>query len=119
MRADAGLFVGVRPVALESRGFELINKFIVGRPRRVGLELLAVQNFFRAGKRGNHAAHGPAINIQRRQNLAHQVMQTNAVSGHESALEQLARRAESEDRKSTRLNSSHPSIPYAVFGLKK
>src|SRR5690348_17849485 len=27
--------------------------------------------------------------------------------------------ADSEDRKSTRLNSSHPSISYAVFCLKK
>src|SRR5690348_17978975 len=29
------------------------------------------------------------------------------------------RRAHSQDRKSTRLNSSHPSISYAVFCLKK
>src|SRR5690348_17568512 len=29
------------------------------------------------------------------------------------------RRARSSDRKSTRLNSSHPSISYAVFCLKK
>src|SRR5690348_18091347 len=31
----------------------------------------------------------------------------------------LARRADEPDRKSTRLNSSHPSISYAVFCLKK
>src|SRR6266513_4759324 len=31
----------------------------------------------------------------------------------------LARLAEAEDRKSTRLNSSHVSISYAVFCLKK
>src|SRR5690348_17631852 len=30
-----------------------------------------------------------------------------------------ARRPRGEDRKSTRLNSSHPSISYAVFCLKK
>src|SRR6267154_3938300 len=30
-----------------------------------------------------------------------------------------SRRAEQQDRKSTRLNSSHPSISYAVFCLKK
>src|SRR5690348_18119679 len=30
-----------------------------------------------------------------------------------------AGRTETEDRKSTRLNSSHPSISYAGFGLKK
>src|SRR5690348_17808984 len=29
------------------------------------------------------------------------------------------REAEAQDRKSTRLNSSHPSISYAVFCLKK
>src|SRR5438876_6593648 len=31
----------------------------------------------------------------------------------------LVRRIEETDRKSTRLNSSHPSISYAVFCLKK
>src|SRR4051794_41499403 len=41
----------------------------------------------------------------------------------EAAAEELSAWAEelseSEDRKSTRLNSSHPSISYAVFCLKK
>src|SRR5690348_17992138 len=36
--------------------------------------------------------------------------------GGEPLFRELARRA---DRKSTRLNSSHPSISYAVFCLKK
>src|SRR5690348_17794326 len=31
----------------------------------------------------------------------------------------LARRVHEQDRKSTRLNSSHPSISYAVFCLQK
>src|SRR5690348_17590893 len=35
------------------------------------------------------------------------------------ALRRRARRAQGPDRKSTRLNSSHPSISYAVFCLKK
>src|SRR5690348_17992000 len=34
-------------------------------------------------------------------------------------LEQPAERQQLQDRKSTRLNSSHPSISYAVFCLKK
>src|SRR5438876_5928225 len=34
-------------------------------------------------------------------------------------IERLSRDRDSEDRKSTRLNSSHPSISYAVFCLKK
>src|SRR5690348_17367337 len=33
--------------------------------------------------------------------------------------EAVERRRRAEDRKSTRLNSSHPSISYAVFCLKK
>src|SRR6267154_4211487 len=35
------------------------------------------------------------------------------------ALEHPVRRLGAQDRKSTRLNSSHPSISYAVFCLKK
>src|SRR5690348_18202453 len=36
-----------------------------------------------------------------------------------AALDAPAQRLAVEDRKSTRLNSSHPSISYAVFCLKK
>src|SRR5690348_17570601 len=36
-----------------------------------------------------------------------------------SEVEQRESSAHGEDRKSTRLNSSHPSISYAVFCLKK
>src|SRR5690348_18442344 len=39
--------------------------------------------------------------------------------GNDSSLRQAARKAVGTDRKSTRLNSSHPSISYAVFCLKK
>src|SRR5690348_17546250 len=39
--------------------------------------------------------------------------------GQHLADQQAADDAEAEDRKSTRLNSSHPSISYAVFCLKK
>src|SRR5690348_18045563 len=42
--------------------------------------------------------------------------------GHEHAVgphPQLHRAEDAQDRKSTRLNSSHPSISYAVFCLKK
>src|SRR4051794_41250276 len=46
-----------------------------------------------------------------------------AQRGHPRArrdpLRQRRRRSGSRDRKSTRLNSSHPSISYAVFCLKK
>src|SRR5438876_3803954 len=42
------------------------------------------------------------------------------VPGPHAGVEAVARLVgEAEDRKSTRLNSSHPSISYAVFCLKK
>src|SRR5690349_24435194 len=40
-------------------------------------------------------------------------------SDHDAALVGRGRRQEIEDRKSTRLNSSHVEISYAVFCLKK
>src|SRR3712207_7885159 len=39
--------------------------------------------------------------------------------GHPQAHDRLARRDQVRDRKSTRLNSSHANISYAVFCLKK
>src|SRR5690348_17442255 len=48
---------------------------------------------------------------QENRELSDQVKQLRA--------ELVALRTQSEDRKSTRLNSSHPSISYAVFCLKK
>src|SRR5690348_17914921 len=42
-----------------------------------------------------------------------------AASGAPSDLRRCAARRRAEDRKSTRLNSIHPSISYAVFCLKK
>src|SRR4051794_41220575 len=38
---------------------------------------------------------------------------------HQALLARMAFEQQSKDRKSTRLNSSHPSISYAVFCLKK
>src|SRR5690625_2895462 len=42
-----------------------------------------------------------------------------AVQGKQAVKSVLAQRMEREDRKSTRLNSSHVAISYAVFCLKK
>src|SRR3712207_8543645 len=71
-----------------------------------------------------HARHADPARLFRRQ-------QARAVAGHELEAERrpdprveapgqrdLPRRVE-EDRKSTRLNSSHANISYAVFCLKK
>src|SRR5688572_33491607 len=41
------------------------------------------------------------------------------VQNNQDGRRSLRRRCESEDRKSTRLNSSHSQISYAVFCLKK
>src|SRR5438876_4333138 len=52
--------------------------------------------------------------VSAQESLLHHVLRVLFVAGHpKSQLEEL------EDRKSTRLNSSHPSISYAVFCLKK
>src|SRR3712207_8729714 len=45
--------------------------------------------------------------------------QDDAVAGREGASSPPAEGADEEDRKSTRLNSSHANISYAVFCLKK
>src|SRR5438876_6029538 len=43
----------------------------------------------------------------------------DVASQHPDIVQRLLILAEQADRKSTRLNSSHPSISYAVFCLKK
>src|SRR5690348_17709662 len=45
--------------------------------------------------------------------------QRRELSGHHTSPEGTAEQGTFLDRKSTRLNSSHPSISYAVFCLKK
>src|SRR5690606_26508377 len=46
-------------------------------------------------------------------------MDGGRIGGIERSHHRLTRRAEKRDRKSTRLNSSHVKISYAVFCLKK
>src|SRR3712207_6887919 len=47
----------------------------------------------------------------------HEALRRDAAEGHHELREQVVTRE--EDRKSTRLNSSHANISYAVFCLKK
>src|SRR3712207_8731373 len=64
--------------------------------------------FFRLGGRGSRLAPAAARRIPK--------------SGHripENEKRREARRGKQRDRKSTRLNSSHANISYAVFCLKK
>src|SRR5205807_10580176 len=46
-------------------------------------------------------------------------LQRERPNGNSSATARIAKNKRSEDRKSTRLNSSHLEISYAVFWLKK
>src|SRR6266496_16615 len=60
------------------------------------------------------------LDLQRERELADLVQEQRAVVGHhEEPGVGLHRRREGPDRKSTRLNSSHVEISYAVFCLKK
>ena len=53
-------------------------------------------------------------------NMSHELRTPlNATIGYSELLEEIADEMSLEDRKSTRLNSSHKPISYAVFCLKK
>src|SRR3712207_8811790 len=59
-----------------------------------------------------HARHARVLGAQRREELGVVHLLRHCRPAHLSSLE-------SRDRKSTRLNSSHANISYAVFCLKK
>src|SRR5690348_17934014 len=62
------------------------------------------------------------VRFVRKQGLRYFRVQTEielAEQIHRSLVPPIVRHASLEDRKSTRLNSSHPSTSYAVFCLKK
>src|SRR2546426_6156301 len=68
-----------------------------------------------------HAGH-PALRVGQVQRTAVAVGRVGFVGREEERLEPLVKKRDSahaEDRKSTRLNSSHLVISYAVFCLKK
>src|SRR3712207_8473868 len=65
----------------------------------------------------------PRAHAGARRRLAHRARDPRAAEVLEAfeqiAADQLERRLDQQDRKSTRLNSSHANISYAVFCLKK
>src|SRR3712207_7292261 len=71
----------------------------------------------------SHRPRSPAaedLQPLRDQELEHRdEAEEQAADGDRAGLLRLERRGEGEDRKSTRLNSSHANISYAVFCLKK
>src|SRR5437868_9915909 len=74
---------------------------------------------------GDRGADGAAVSGHRVLERAQRELEPHAEPGHVSGQGGLAGHAEAsaigalQDRKSTRLNSSHVSISYAVFCLKK
>src|SRR3712207_7055629 len=77
---------------------------------RSGAEVGVLRLHHEAGQLGQH--HLPGLHVER---------DHAALVGGTERLEHplLELRVEAEDRKSTRLNSSHANISYAVFCLKK
>src|SRR4051794_41705332 len=63
----------------------------------------------------SHAEGRDAVEVKRRKRRGCQPRDQRGQQQHR----ELADRGAGKDRKSTRLNSSHPSISYAVFCLKK
>src|SRR3712207_7100405 len=63
--------------------------------------------------------HVVVVRAQQRRRLPHRAGRRAEVPGHALDRHILAERVIDRDRKSTRLNSSHANISYAVFCLKK
>src|SRR3712207_3936477 len=82
---------------------ELIDE-IAERAKQLGGKSLGTLDEF---------ARNSIINEEPGQNPDAQTMISNLLNGHETVIKTL------RDRKSTRLNSSHANISYAVFCLKK
>src|SRR3712207_7192166 len=57
--------------------------------------------------------------LQLHQQLVHRLRDARELAGHGREDEDVPFHAKLRDRKSTRLNSSHANISYAVFCLKK
>src|SRR5439155_15357299 len=79
---------------------------------------------FVPGDRGSHAQARVGVDVRRTDEALHQLVGDVIVLGEQlpgqikrDGVRGLLRRQQAEDRKSTRLNSSHVAISYAVFCL--
>src|SRR3712207_8562946 len=72
-----------------------------------------------AARRGVPTEHGRAPRGHECADGARRAIDEGAAQAGRPRRRALARRARRRDRKSTRLNSSHANISYAVFCLKK
>src|SRR5690625_6162080 len=69
-------------------------------------------------KKGGKKHVGYSLNLVEDHSLSNEI-ETLSVDGAYYRVETVEKAKEKEDRKSTRLNSSHVAISYAVFCLKK
>src|SRR3712207_8288059 len=88
---------------------------MIRRPPRS--TLFPYTTLFRSRGRGRRAAAGPATPSAAAGGRGRTCRSTQHLPGDDQLLD--LGRALIEDRKSTRLNSSHANISYAVFCLKK
>src|SRR5690625_6960018 len=79
-----------------------------------GLQQIADKSLFKVGCTAFFHQLGGHITVEHHPRMHHR----HAVAAL-SFVHEVGRKKDSEDRKSTRLNSSHVAISYAVFCLKK
>src|SRR5258708_18417101 len=91
---------------------------MIRRPPRS--TLFPYTTLFRSIEDIRTAARGEGDNAAQPIRLANRAVLPGLVNAHSHAFQRVIRgRTEHRDRKSTRLNSSHQIISYAVFCLKK
>src|SRR5690349_22489457 len=78
--------------------------------------LFPYTTLFRSRRRGEEGSHGMRPDLVLVRPIITEKSMTGTNTGHRLLRDD---RANEEDRKSTRLNSSHVEISYAVFCLKK
>src|SRR5688572_31050938 len=92
-------------------------------PRRPRSPLFPYTTLFRSGKAGDEHAERGRYHVRiRRRRAVRRIERPAGVDAAAQSRHQRERAAEDvdvPDRKSTRLNSSHSQISYAVFCLKK
>src|SRR5438309_5493219 len=89
------------------------------RPRPPISTLFPYTTLFRSGRAGHRVVTAPPRDLGERRARARRQRPEEGGGDHGRAGQRGLQRADEQDRKSTRLNSSHSSISYAVFCLKK
>src|SRR2546421_6679665 len=90
---------------------------MIRRPPRS--TLFPYTTLFRSSERSSGSATHNLGRVIRRPQIEGPYMHTNWSSSGRPRLPRLVNSGKTSDRKSTRLNSSHDQISYAVFCLKK